>query len=189
MIEKSLAETLWCPFVTAPSALIEEAVDGAVEDHSSSGLQVSRLRTQYETHGTMIAVAGINRIDGNLPYEKTLCKTEKCEWWRRGGTSSDGFCSRLDDNIERFASGMPDDAGMKARGCPHALAIVVFKKDWTDTNGMLSGKTVAALGANRGEDGEFLADCLCITNKCMAYYARTADKGHCMAADKRMQRF
>jgi hypothetical protein len=183
VIEKSFAETLGCPLATMPSKVYKKSVDGIVEDWHLPPL----LRTSYETHGKMIAVAAINR-DENGQYV-TRCKINKCNHWRGGGNAADGFCSLIEDNRQRFKSGMPDDAAMKERNCTFARAAVEFTEPWKDIAGMLHGDTIAVVGVNRGVNDELLPQCKCATTKCMAYYATVADKGKCFIDDRNMQRF
>jgi hypothetical protein len=197
LITVAYAKTLACPFRYAPSVVIEEAVDGGVDDNSSSYLQVSSLIKHYETHGKMIAVAEINRVEGGDPYDKTMCQPDganPCVFWRNdsdntsGSAVDSGFCSLMDDNRQRITASMPDDANMKNQSCVFAKAITIYRRDWTDTNSMLSGKTVAAVGSNQDDTGKPHPDCKCITKKCMGFMSRVADKGSCMAGDKNMQR-
>ncbi len=184
MIDKSVAETKWCPQALVQSEVKECAFDGEWEDNSSSYLQVSSLKTLYKTDGKVIAVTVINRTASGEKHADCLCITDKCQQWRRLSSNS-GFCSIYGDNMNRIVSGLPDDTGMKVRWCLWARPEnEVVTRPW---NGDISGCTNAISSANRVAGNAMHPSSKCITTECMAYYAHRADGGTCNAGDKSMQ--
>ncbi len=174
MIEKSLAETKWCPFAT---------VSCAVKECDFSGDWIGARA--YHTDGKIIAVTAINRNLDGTKNSDCLCITDKCVFWRKlDGTQGD--CSKLNDNMNpRYDD---DDADMAAMHCPHAQPEnEVVTKPW---NGDISGCTIAITSANRIAGNQMHPASKCITKECMAYTSNGVAPlvGYCMSSDKNMQR-
>lgn len=184
MIDKSIAETRWCPQALVQSEVKECDFSGVWEDNSSSRLQDSRLFSRYTTNGKIIAVTVINRAAAGEKHPDCLCITDKCQQWRRLSADS-GFCSIYGDNMNRIVDDLPDDTAMKDRWCLWARPEnAVVTRPW---NGTISGCTNAISSANRVAGNQIHPSSKCITKNCMAYYAHRQDGGQCNAGDKGMQ--
>lgn len=179
MIEKSVAETKWCPFALVQSDVAERDFSGEWRDR-----RIGSATTQYSTNGKMIAITVINRTTAGEKHPDCLCITDKCVWWRQLNTTY-GDCARLNDNIQSFGSD-DDDSKMIAQWCPLARPEdAPVTRPW---NGTISGETIAIASPNRVAGNQMHPSSKCITKECMAYVAGKVDAGYCMAADKNMQR-
>lgn len=180
MIEKSLAETKWCPFALVQSEVKECDFSGEWRDTRNVG-----AATNYNTNGKMIAVTVINRASTGDKHPDCLCITTACVFWRElSGTQGD--CSKLNDNMNPYEQ--EDDPQMKAMHCPHARPEnAVVTRPW---NGTISGCTIAISSPNRVAGNAAHPSSMCITKECMAYTSVTglARAGYCMSSDKNMQR-
>ena len=187
MLEKSKAETKWCPFALVKSEVKQRQISGTWIDRSSSFLAASSTFATYNTDGQAIAVTVINRTPTGEANPDCLCITDACNWWRvLNGT--DGDCSKLNDNVNTRRDN--EDSQMLTKWCPHARP--ENNLDTSPVSGTISGNYIAIASANRVTGNAVHPGSLCITQKCMAYTTNGNPAGpgigYCMSGDKNMQR-
>lgn len=179
MLPKADAEARWCPFAMTESEVQECSFSGKWVDRGHQ----NRLLESYETSGTMIAVAAINRTVAGEAHPDCLCITDKCVFWKKTKSDESGDCTKLDDNMNSREKDT-NDGSMQEKWCPHARPEnAAIRRDWTGT---ISGCTVAISSANREPGGEKKTSANCITVNCMAY-SHNGKVGYCMSSDKNMQ--